>query len=325
MGEAKISLASEEIDLNINTTFVLDNISSVEFDRVFSVSQKQDISLLHINCESTKNEVNDVLINITLNGVETSETFEDSSSSYSSPHTFSVGTTLTLQIEPTTPIYILSNTIKVEVSVSAGSLFTPDKGDFKINEVNFETFTPPTIAQTSENTDLPLRISQGNWYISQLTTLSERKLESKIFCNIVEDIRVRIDISLDPSTLPLSSTEFSIITPHSTFENDDSSAPNSIIADLIKGDTLLLNFKFRPSSELANSVVNLSINVTVSNSPSIPTIEWTETTSELNLFPLPTSTMEALRLLMFLIPLSLLYKRKIKKEMSEKDNLNKKK
>ncbi|MHA2330162.1 MAG: hypothetical protein ACXACR_16715, partial [Candidatus Hodarchaeales archaeon] len=68
MGGAMPPITNEKVNLNIITTFSLDNTSTVEFSRDFSLSQKREISLLHIECQATEDTVNSVFVNMTLNG-----------------------------------------------------------------------------------------------------------------------------------------------------------------------------------------------------------------------------------------------------------------
>jgi hypothetical protein len=317
------SIASEQINLNINSTFDLTNTNSVEFDRNFALSQKQVIFLLHIKCQSTENIVKNVQVNVSLNSIEFLEVFEDSNSNYFSPHTFLVGTTLTIRINDSIPIYILSNSINLKITVESNSIFNSGKGDFIIEEVIFETITPPIITSASENTPLPLQISQGVWYLSPLTLLKERSLTTEIFTYINENVRVRIDISLSPSNIPLSLIDFTLFTPQSSFKNDDSSVATTIVADLMKEDRLFLNFKFRASTELTTDIVDLTIAVTVTNLPFFQPTNAPGELSDPTIPNLPMTFLEAIRLLMIIIPSFLFYKSKKSKKMLKESDLSK--
>jgi hypothetical protein len=316
------AITSEQVNLNINSTFDLTNTNSIEFDRNFALSRKQDIFLLHIKCQSTENIVKNVKVSAILNGIEFLEVFEDSNSNYFSPHTFLIGTTLTIRINDSIPIYILSNLINLKITVESNSIFNSGKGDFIIDEVIFETITPPIVTSTSENTPLPLQISQGIWYVSPLTLLKERSLTSEIFIYIIENVRVRIDISLSPSSVPLSLIDFTVFTPQSSFKSDDSSISTTIVADLMKEDRLYLNFRFRASTELTTDVVDLTIDVTVTNLPFFQPNNAPGELSDPSIPNLPMTFLEAIRLLMIVIPSFLFYKSKKSKKMLKKNNLS---
>lgn len=312
---------SETVDLNIYQMFSLENESSVVFDREFSLSEKQDISLIHIKCRSSENTVKRVAVNVTLNGIQTTETFEDSDYDYSSAYTFYLGTTLTVKIDPSTSVYVLLNYLKLEIAVDTRPVFNSEKGDFLVDEVIFESFTPPAITGESESSQLPLRISKGMWYISPLTILKERRLESDIFVTVQEDVNVKFDISITPSTVPFSSTKFTLVTPHSTFENGDSGSTNTIDADLKKGDTLFLIFKFRLSSELSEPLVEITLTPTVTVIPPVEVDGAEEPLTDFALPHVPLTFLEAARVLMIVIPLGVFYIRKSSKKPTRKDNI----
>ena len=183
------TISNETIDLNVSEVFSLENTTSVRYDRTFSLTGKQSVSLIHIDCQSTEDSVDKVIVNVTLNGIESSEIFEDSTENYYSPHTYIMGTNLTLQIDPITPIYVLSNMISIEIAVEASTFWGSEVGAFEVKSVIFETFTPPTITANSENVPLPLRISEGTWQISPYTTLKERRIETEVFADISEKTR----------------------------------------------------------------------------------------------------------------------------------------
>lgn len=320
-GGGIITTDSETVDLKIYKVFSLENISSVEFDRDFSLSEKQEMSLLHIGCRSSENIIKKVTVNVTLNGVQTSDVFEDSDYDYSSAYTFHLGTTITIKIDPSTSVYVLQNYLKLEINVETKPVFNAEKGDFVIDEVIFESFTPPAITASSENTQLPLRISKGVWYISPLTILKERRMESDVYTTVEEDINVKFDISISPATVPLSSSKFILITSESTFESDDSSDSNTITANLKKGDTLFLIYKFRLSSELSEPVVEITLTPTVTVLPPVEVKEPEKPITDFALPHLPLTFLEAARVLMITIPLGLFYLRKSTKKTTKKDNI----
>jgi hypothetical protein len=314
MGKAIAPNANEKINLNITSTFSLDNTSTVEFIRDFSLSQKREVSLRHIKCQATEDTVKNVLVNVTINGITTSKLFKDSTSSSSSPHTFLIGTTLTLRIDSSTPIFVLSNSIQLEITVESKAFFNTEKGNFQIQKVEFEVLTPPFITSTSENIELPLEISQGTWYVSPLSMLIERQLESEIYAHIMEDTSVRIDVKLHPSDLPLSQVEVVIFTPNSAFESTDRSTSHSILAKLAKGDILTLNLGFRPSSEFSESVISVALTVAISILPPMPNNNSPESSSDTTQLNLSSSVLEIIRFLVIVVPLFIFYKTKKNKQ-----------
>jgi hypothetical protein len=315
MGGAITPITNEKVNLNIISTFSLDNTSTVEFSRNFSLSQKREISLLHIGCQAAEDTVKSVFVNMTLNGITTSELFEDSTSSASSPHTFLVGTTLTLRINSSTPIFVLSNSIQLEITVDSRAFFNAENGDFQIQKVEFEVLTPPSITSASENIELPLRISQGDWYVSPLSMLIERQFESEIYTHIMEEVSVRIDIKLHPADLPLSSTAVTIETPNSAFKSTDCSTSHSILANLVEGDTLTLKLKFRPSSEFSESVISVTLTVAISILPPMTNNNSPESPSDTAQLDLSSSALEVIRFLMIVVPLFIFYKTKKNKQL----------
>ncbi|MBA7494712.1 hypothetical protein ES702_05289 [subsurface metagenome] len=304
------SIDSEKIDLNITEVFSLDNTTSVRYERTFSLSEKQPISLIHVDCQAFEDTVKSVLVNISLNGVETSKVFEDSSNDYSSPYIFIEGSTLTLRIDPTTPLYILSNTISLEISVTTTSFFGSEVGSFLVQNAIFETFSPPTITASSENVSVPLSISKGTWYISPLSILKERTLRSEVYVNSSDKIRVRFDISLSPIDVPMSKTSFTITDGVSSFESTELSAEHSVIADLTQGNTLFLSFTFRPSSELAVNIIELNIDISVTGIPYIPNNNPSGAENGIEIANIPISSLELLRIVIIVVPLVIFYIRR---------------
>lgn len=310
MGEASTTNFNEKVDLNISDTFSLANTSSVEFSRTFSLSQKREVYLIHIECQSTEDTINSVSINATLNGIVTSGTFKDSSSSSSSPHTYVIGTTLTMRVSTSTPVFVLSNSININITVDSTSLFNSNKGNFWIQEVTFESLTPPTITSTSEATPVPLQVSQGSWRLSPLSMLKERQLESEIYAHIMEDIFVRIDVNLQPVDLLVSSTVVIISTTNSAFESTDSSTSHSIAANLVEGDTLRLNLRFRPSSEFSESIISVTLTVVISILPPVPGNNSPGESSDNTQMDLSLTALEVIRFLMIVVPLFIFYRTK---------------
>jgi hypothetical protein len=304
------SIDSEKINFNINEVFSLDNITSVRYERTFSLSEKQSISLIHVDCKAFEDTVKSVFVNISLNGVESSKTFEDSSEDYSSPYTYLIGSTLTLRIDPTTPLYILSNTISIEIMVETTSYFGSETGDFLVQNVIFETFSPPVITASSENVSLPLSISQGTWQVSPITILKERRLNSEIFADISEKVRLRFDISLDETEVPLSLIGFTVSTGANSVESAELSLDHSIYLDINQGDILSLSFKFRPSSELSTDIIQFSISVSVTNIPYINPKNPSGTEQTYEFANIPISSLELLRIAIIVVPLFVFYIRK---------------
>jgi hypothetical protein len=314
------SINSEKINLNITEVFSLDNTTSVRYERTFSLTEKQSISLIHVDCKAFQDNIKSVFVNISLNGVETSKEFKDSSNDHSSPYTFTEDNTLTLRIDSTTPLYILSNTISIEISVETQSFFGTEEGDFLVQNVIFETFTPPAITASSENVSVPLSISKGIWYVSPLSILKERTLNSEVYVTSNDKIRVRFDISLDPVDVPLSKTSFIITDGVSSFESTELSTEHSIIVDLAQVDTLYLSFKFRPSSELSVNIIEFNIDISVTGIPYIPNNNPSGADNSFELLNIPITSLELLRITIIVVPLMILLMRKnmskpIKKEV----------
>ena len=59
----------DAIDLEIETSIELESTSSVEFVRNFSLSEKREVYLLHIDVEASENTVDDVVINANINNI----------------------------------------------------------------------------------------------------------------------------------------------------------------------------------------------------------------------------------------------------------------
>ncbi|MCP8322793.1 MAG: hypothetical protein L6N96_01250 [Candidatus Methylarchaceae archaeon HK02M2] len=193
-------------------------------------------------------------------------------------------------------------------------MFNSNKGDFWIQEVIFESLTPPIITSTSESTPVPLQISQGSWRLSPLSKLKERQLESEIYAHIMEDTFVRIDVNLQPVDLLVSSTMVVISTTNFAFESTDLSTSHSIAANLVEGDTLHLNLKFRPSSEFSESIISVTLTVVISILPPIPGNNSPGTSSDNAQIDLSLSALEIIRFLMIIVPLFIFYRTKKGKE-----------
>lgn len=304
------SIDSEKIDLNITEAFSLTNTTSVRYERTFALSEKQPVSLVHVDCKAFQDNIKSVFVNVSINGIETSKVFTDSSSDYSSPYRFSIDTTLTLRIDSTTPLYILSNTIFIEISVETLSFFGSQEGDFLVQNVIFETFTPPVVSASSENISLSLTISKGAWYVSPLSILRERTLRSEIFADFTDKIRVRLDIRLSPTDVPLSLTRFAISNGISSYESTELSSEHTIIADFTHGDALYLTFNFRPSSELTVDTIELNIDVSVTGVPYIPNNSPSGTENGIEIANIAISSLELLRITIIVVPLVFLYMRR---------------
>jgi len=315
------SIDSEKIDLNVTEVFSLDNTTSVRYERTFSLTEKQPVSLIHVDCKAFEDNIKTVLINVSLNGIETSSKFKDSSDDYSSPYTFTEGSNLTMKIDPATPLYILSNTISIEITVETQSFFGTEEGDFLVKSAVFETFTPPVVTASSENVLLPLTVSKGVWYISPLSILKERTLRSEIFGDFNDKTRVRLDISLSPTDIPLSLTRFEISNGVSSYESTELSSQHSIIVDLTQGNALFMSFRFRPSSQLAVDTIEFTITVSVTGIPYIPNNSPSGTENGIEIASIPISSLELLRIAIIVVPLLIFYMRRhtakpIKKEVS---------
>ena len=210
--------------------------------------------------------------------------------------------------------------IIIEISVQTTSFFGSEVGDFLVQNVMFETFSPPTVTASSENISLPLRISQGTWQVSPITILKERRLDSEIFADISEKVRLRFDISLEATDVPLSLTGFTVSTGVNSVESTELSLDHSIYVDINQGDSLSLSFRFRPSSELSTDIIHLSITVAVTNIPYISPKNPSGTDETYEFANIPISSLELLRILVIVIPLVVFYIRKttskpIKKEV----------
>lgn len=310
---------SQKIDLNINEVFSLDNTTSVRYERTFSLSEKNSVSLIHVDCKAFENTVKSVLINVSLNGVESSKIYKDSNEDYYSPYTYTMGSTLTLRIDPITPLYILSNTISIEIMVQTVSYFGSEVGDFLVQNVILETFSPTVVTATSENLSLPLSISQGTWKISPVTILKERRMDSEIFADISEKVRLRFDISLDAADIPLSLTGFIVSAGSNFVESTELSLDHRIYVDVNQGDTLSLSFKFRPSSELSTDIVQLSITVSVTNIPYIGPKNPSGTEQTYEFVNIPISSLELLRITIIIVPLFVFYIRKTTSKSTKKE------
>ena len=316
----------DTIDLEIGTLIDLSSTSSIQFTRNFSVTEKQEIYLINIDVQSSENTVKDVTINANINNVNTSAYFEDSGSNYLSSYSFFGGSKLSFEINPNTTISVLSNTLVLTIDVSASTLFG-ELGTFEVKSATIDVIKAPTMASDSEKTLLPMEKSSGSWYIASLSTLNQRKLESKLFANIVEDIYLRIDIEVTPSDVPLSSTKYKISNGPLTFESvssEQNAMKSTVYANLTKGDSMVLEFIFRPSSDLANTVIGFEVKVEATPVTVIPDIGPSgpdeETTDfDLNFLNLALPDLELIRFTMILIPLFLYFNRG-KKE--DEDQIN---
>ena len=313
------------IDLEIESLIDLGSTSSIEFIRDFSLSEKREVYLLHIDVEASENTVDDVIVNANINNVTTMVVFEDSGSNYKSSNSFFGGTRLSFQIDPTTPISVLSNTLILTIDVVSSSLFG-ELGTFQVKSATLELITTPTIDSDSVKTPVPMENSRGSWYIAPLSTLNQRKLESKLFTNITDDLLLRLDIDVTPTDYALSTTDFKVSNGSSTFESVSSgsnSMQSTIYANLTQGDSLVLEFTFRPKSDLANSVVQLEVKVEATPVTIIPDSGPSGTdqeTSEIDVdfLNLGITDLELIRFSMIVIPIFLYFNRSKKRNKSKK-------
>jgi hypothetical protein len=281
--------------------------------------------------QASENTVDDVYIDAEINNVITSAHFEDSSSNYASPHSFYAGTRLSFVVNPETTISVLSNTLNLTIEVLSSSLFG-NLGTFQIDSVAFEVIVSPTIDSESTTTSIPMEISEGSWYIAPLTTLNERKLETKLFCNIIEETYLLLDIEAGPSQYPMTSTNFEVSNGPTVFKNESSvsnSQKTSIIANVTPGDELVLEFSFRPTSDLANNVIELEITVkatpvtiTPDSGPSGP--DEGSNDFDVNFLNMALADLELLRFSMIVIPLFFYFNRNKKQDEEEEEEENEK-
>jgi hypothetical protein len=211
--------------------------------------------------------------------------------------------------------------MSIEITVQTISYFGSEVGDFLVQNAIFETFLPPVVTASSENVSLPLSISQGTWQVSPITILKERRLDSEIFADISEKVRLRFDISLDATDVPLSLTGFTVSTGSNFVESTELSLDHSIYVDINQGDSLSLSFKFRPSSELSTDIIQLGITVSVTNIPYISPKNPSGADQTYEFANIPISSLELLRILVIVVPLFVFYIRKttskpIKKEVT---------
>ncbi len=319
------------IDLEIESLMDLESSSSIEFTRNFSIAQKQEVYLLHIDVQASENTVKEVMINAEINTVVTMALFEDSSTNYSSSHSFYGGTRLSFQIDPVTTILVLSNTLNLAIDVVSSSLFG-ELGTFEVKSATLELVTPPTIDTDSANTPLPMEASRGSWYIAPLSTINKRTLKTELYSDIVEDIFVRLDINVDPSDYPLTSTDFKVSNGPTIFESESSesnSMKGTVYANLIKGDSLVLEFSFRPTSDLTNSVIELEVKVEATHVTVIPDngpsgSEEENQEIDINFLNLALPDLELLRFSMIIIPVFFYFNRRKNENKKNKSNIMKK-
>ncbi len=308
----KTTINDEKINLEINSTFSLSNGSVKEFQRVFGLSQKQDIYLLHVKCHSTENNIKKVIIGVTLNGINTKKTFWDSNKNLSDFHSFIAGTTLTIKLNETSPLFYLENRLDLIIQVETSSSFNTDKGDFAVEEVVFQTLTPPILTpEITENIHIPLEASQGEWYIAPLSVFYERYLKTPLFIYTKEALQLRITVEVIFSNLPLSTISFSISSNQKIFKPTsylENNAFSIIYAEINEGDELNLESRFRPSSEMKNNIFTLVINVTASVAPFSNKETTNNSSFNYNFIPIQLNLLELLRLASFVVPLSLFYK-----------------
>jgi hypothetical protein len=319
------------IDLGIESVIDLESSSSFEFTREFSIGQKQEVYLLHIDVQASENTVDEVTISAEINSMVTIAYFEDSSSNYSSSHSFYGGTRLSFRIDPATTIYVLSNTLNLTIDVVSSSYFG-ELGTFEVKSATFESLTTPIIDTDSANTPVPMEISNGSWYIAPLSTINKRTFVSKLFCEIPEDIYLRLDVDITPSDYPLSSLDFKVSNGSTTFNgelSEISSMRGTIYAHLTKGDSLVLEFTFRATSDLADSVIELEVKAKASyvevppdNGPSGPDGKNEEI--KFNFMNMTLADLELLRFSMMFIPLYFYYNRSKNRNKSYKSDIIKK-
>jgi hypothetical protein len=309
----------------------LGSTTTVQFTRNFSIPQKQEVYLLHIDVQASENNVKEVMLSAEINNIVTMVNFEDSSTKYSSSHSFYGGTQLSFEINPNTTLSVISNTLILTINVVFSSL-SGEEGTFHVKSAAFETIAPPTIGSDSAETSLPMEVSRGSWYVAPLSTLNERKLESKLFTDISDDVYLRLDIDVTPSDYPLTSTDFKVSNGITTFESVSSGSnpmKGTVYANVTRGDQLVLEFNFRPSSDLANNVIDLEVKVVATpvtiipdNGPSGTGGETTDI--DANFLNLALPDLELLRFSMILIPLFFYFNRSKKQNKSNNYDYSKK-
>ncbi|MFW9875692.1 MAG: hypothetical protein ACFFG0_21525, partial [Candidatus Thorarchaeota archaeon] len=266
-----------------------------------------------------------VTINANINTIVTEVIFEDSSSNYASSNTFYGGTKLSFQIDPNTTISMIKNTLVLTVDITSSSLFG-ELGTFEIKSAALELITSPVIDSESVKTSLPMEHSRGSWYIAPLTTLNVRKFESKLFTDIMENLYLRLDIIVSPSDYSLGSTTFKVLAGSNVYEGSSSESnpmQGTVYTDLSKGASLVLEFSFRPTSDLSNTIIYLKIEVEATpvtiipdDGPSGP--GENSDNFDLDFLGLAISDLELLRFSMIIIPLFLYFNRSKKQKKEQK-------
>ncbi len=303
----------EIINLGIQSTIFLSNESLKEFSRSFTLSQKCEIYLIHIKCQSTEQTVKKVEVNATINGILTQNTFWDSIQDYSSSNSFIYGTSLSLRVDKLTPMNYLSNSLNFSIRVTSSYLSSKEAGVFIVEEVTLESLNRQKIGANIENVHLPVDISQGEWYISPLSILRERSLDIQLFVDIMEPLYLKICVEVTPSDLPISKASTFISMEQKIF-NGDPSLSNTLSDEILVQTDIIrdlnLTLRFRPSSEIKDSVLAFTLNITAS----LAIFSNTETSNESNIeFDLPFTPpllLELVRIIGFLFPLFLFYKHK---------------
>ncbi len=305
------AIDTETIDLGIETTFSLSNMSYIEFERSFTLSQKREIYLIEVKCQSSENCIEKVIINATLNGVITKKTFWDSTQNYSAFHSFFAGSTLNLKLNESSPIFYLSNLLKLTFQVECSSVFQT-RGDFIIEKVVLKTLTPPTITSaTTGQIYLPLEASEGQWYIPPLSILLERSLHTRIFTHIPENIRLQLSLEVIPLDLPLSAVSIIVSTNQNSVQSGSytRNEPNKVVfVDIKKGEELNLEVRFRPSTETKNNILKFSIGMTAALASLSSNENIQEESPIYDIIPVQLSILEFLRIACLVIPLFMFYK-----------------
>ncbi len=304
----------EKINLEIEDTFDLGNETFKEYSRTFELSQKQDIYLLHIKCQSTENTIKKVIVHVNINEITTKAIFWDSNHDYSAPHSFNAGTTLTLRLNKSSPIYYLQNSLKLSLQVEMTTFAQISDTHFILDEVTLQTLTPPILTpETVGGVLLPLEVSQGEWYISPFSVLSERSLSTPLFAYFTVPLFIRITVEFNSSSLPLTFVSLSICSGQELLQKNSNvrnMLSNEILLGIEDKKELTLEIRFRPSTEIYNNIISFSIHVTASVVPSITDEKRIHPSLAYDFVPIHLNILELLRVTSLVIPLSLFYKRK---------------
>jgi hypothetical protein len=144
----------------------------------------------------------------------------------------------------------------------------------------------------------------------------------------MDDLLLRLDVNVTPSDYPLSSTEFKVSNGPSTFESASSgtnSMQSTVYANLTKGDSLVLEFTFRPTSDLANSVIEFEVKVEATPVTIIPDdgpsgTDKDPTDIDVDFLNLGVSDLELLRFSMIVIPIFFFFNRTKKRNKGKESD-----